>query len=65
MSEPEYQPTKDDILSMLHLLRIKIPDHATPENAIKLLNYQHAHLKAFEELYPEEIEKILKDLEEH
>jgi len=65
MSEPEYQPTKDDILTMLHHLRLTLPKYATPENAIKLLNYQHIHYKALEELYPEEIEKILKDREDH
>ena len=65
MSEPEYQPTKDDILTMLHNLRVNLPSYATPENAIKLLNYQHAHLNALEELHPEEIEKILQDLEDH
>lgn len=65
MDEPKYQPTKEDILTMLHHLRITLPDYATPENALKLLNYQHDHLKALEEMYPEEIEKILKDLEDH
>lgn len=65
MSEPEYQPTKDDILTMLHHLRLTLPESATPENAIKLLNYQHTHYQALEELYPEEIEKILQDHEEY
>lgn len=65
MSEPEYQPTEEDILAMLHKLRIESPEYATPSNALKLLNYQNDHLKMLEELYPEEIERILKDLEQH
>ena len=65
MSEPEYKPTKDDILTMLHHLRISLPVYATPENAIKLINYQHEHLKALEELHPDLIEEILKDFEKH
>jgi len=65
MSEPAYTPTKEDILTMLKYLRLSMPDFATPENAIKLLNYQYGHLKNLEELYPEEIEKILQDLEDY
>lgn len=65
MDEPEYKPTKEDILTMLHYLRVTLPDYATPENATKLLKYQHEYFKNVEELYPEDIEKILKDLEEH
>jgi hypothetical protein len=65
MSEPEYQITDEDILTMLHYLRLNLPEYATPENAIKLLEQMHGHYKSLEELYPEEIEKILKDLEEH
>lgn len=65
MSEPEYQPSEEDILAMLHKLRIELPEYATPRNALKLLNYQHEHLKALGEMHPEEIENILKDLEDH
>jgi hypothetical protein len=65
MSEPEYHPTEEDILVTMKYLRLNLPDYATPEKAIKLLNYQHAHYKNLEEMYPEEVERILKDLEEH
>jgi|GEM_PF-1774585 len=65
MSEPNYQPTDEDILGMLHHLRLNLPEYATPENAIKLLVQMHGHYKSLEDLYPEQIEKILKDLEEH
>jgi hypothetical protein len=65
MSEPDYQPTDEDILAMLHKLRIDLAEYATPENAIKVLTQMHGHYKSLEELYPEQIEKILKDLEEH
>jgi len=48
---------------VLHYLRVTLPDKATPENAIKLLDQIHQHHKTLEELYPEEIERILSDLE--
>lgn len=65
MDEPEYKTTKEDILIMLKHLRHTAPEYATPENAIKLLNWRHAHYKSLENLYPELIEEVLKDLEEH
>jgi hypothetical protein len=65
MDEPEYKSSKEDILTMLHILRMKLPEYATPENAIKLLNYQHQYHKNIEEIDPEETERILKDLEEN
>jgi hypothetical protein len=65
MSEPEFKPSQDDILAMLKHLRHIAPEHATPEKAIFLLEQQHAHYKALEELYPELIEEILKDFESH
>ena len=63
MSEPEFKPSKDDILVMLKHLRYVAPEHATPEKAIFLLEQQHVHYKTLEELYPELIEEILKDFE--
>jgi hypothetical protein len=65
MSESEYKTTEEDILAMLKHLRHAAPEHATPEKAIKLLNWRHAHYKSLEELYPELIEEILKDFESH
>jgi hypothetical protein len=65
MDEPEYQITREDTLVMLKHLRHSAPEYATPENAIKILEWQHAHHKSLEELYPELIEEILKDLEAH
>lgn len=65
MSDPEFKPSKDDILVMLKHLRHAAPEHATPEKAIFLLEQQYVHYKTLEELYPELIEEILKDLESH
>lgn len=65
MSDPEYHETKEDVLSMLHYLRVHLPKYATPENATKLLNYYHGYLRAMSDLYPEEVEQVLKDLEDH
>ena len=63
MSEPRYQPSQEDILAMLKYLRRTAPEHATPEKAIFLLEQQHVHYIALEELHPELIEEILKDFE--
>ncbi|MDN5274737.1 MAG: hypothetical protein JWP06_638 [Candidatus Saccharibacteria bacterium] len=63
MNEPEYKITEDDILAMLEYLRHTAPEHATPEKAIFLLEQRHAHYKNLEDLHPELIEEILKDLE--
>ena len=57
MTEPQYEPTRDDILAMLKHLRHTAPEHATPEKAIFLLEQQHVHYKTLEELYPELIEE--------
>jgi hypothetical protein len=64
MSDSDYHPTDEDIRSALHYLRVHLPEYGTPENALKLLNQMHGHYKSLEEMYPEEIEKILQDLEE-
>lgn len=63
MDEPEYRTTEEDVLAMLKHLRHTAPKYATPENAAKLLEWQHVHYKSLEGLYPELIEEILKDLE--
>lgn len=65
MSEPEYKITQDDILTMLKHLRHVAPEHATPEKAIRLLEFHNVHYKTLEELYPEVIEDMLKDFEKH
>lgn len=65
MSEPEYETTKEDVLVMLKNLRHTAPEYATPENAVKILEWQRTHYKNLENLYPELIEEILKDLESH
>lgn len=65
MNDPIFKPSQEDILAMLKHLRYTAPEHATPEKAIFLLNQQHAHYEALEELYPELIEEILKDFESH
>jgi hypothetical protein len=63
MNEPEYQITNEDIQTMLKYLRLNLPEHATPEKAIFLLEQQHVHYKSLEELHPELIEEILKNFE--
>jgi hypothetical protein len=65
MNEPEYQTTREDVLAMLKHLRHVAPEYATPENAVKLLEWRHTHYKNLEDFYPELIEEILKDLESH
>jgi hypothetical protein len=65
MSRSEYKPTKEEILAMLKHLRHTAPEYATPEKAIFLLEQQRVHFETLEELYPELIEKILKDFESH
>lgn len=65
MSDPEFKPSKDDILVMLKHLRHTAPEHATPEKAIFLLEQQHVHHKTLEELYPELIEEVLSDFEKN
>jgi len=63
MSKQEYEITKEDIVVMLHYLRLTAWEHATPEKAIYLLDHYNVHLKKLEELYPDVIEDILKDFE--
>jgi hypothetical protein len=65
MSDAEYKKTDEDILVALRYLRLNLPAYATPENAIKLLKQMHGHYKSLEELHPEVVEEMLKDLEDH
>ncbi|HUD06811.1 MAG TPA: hypothetical protein VMR34_02895 [Candidatus Saccharimonadales bacterium] len=65
MSEPEYEITKDDVEKMLRWLRLNLPDQATPEKAIFLLEQRKIHLEKLEELHPDIIEQMLLDFEEH
>lgn len=65
MSEPEYKYPKEDIETMLRYLRLNIPEHATPEKAIFLLEQNKVHIENLEDLHPEVIEAMLKDFEEH
>lgn len=63
MSEPEYKITEEDILAMLKHLRHVAPEHATPEKAIRLLDFHNQRYRALEDLHPELIEELLKDFE--
>lgn len=65
MDSSEYKITGDDILAMMRYLRQVSPKDATPEKAIYLLGHYNIHFKKLEELYPELIEDLLKDFEEH
>lgn len=65
MDNDEYKISEDDIKVMLKYLRETAPEHATPEKAIFLLEQQHNLYKGLEELYPEVIEEILRDFEDH
>lgn len=65
MSNDNYKPTDEDILAVMRYLRLNLPDYAVPENAVKLLNFYKGFYDALEEMHPEHVEKILKDLESH
>ena len=65
MSDPVYQYPQEDIEAMLRYLRLNLPEHATPEKAIFLLEQDKVHIESLEELHPEVIEEMLKDFEEH
>ena len=65
MSDSDYQYPQEDIESMLRYLRLNLPEHATPEKAIFLLEQNKVHIESLEELHPEVIEEMLKDFEEH
>lgn len=63
MADDEYKLTDEDVLAMLKYLRLNLPEYATPENAIFLLKNQKDYFKNLEEIDPEEIQKILDELE--
>ncbi len=65
MSEPEFQISEEDVERMLRHLRLILPEHATPEKAIFLLEQQKVHTESLEKLHPEVIEQMLKDFEKH
>lgn len=65
MSDQEFEITKDDVEKMLRWLRLNLPDHATPEKAIFLLEQQKIHFENLEELHPEAIKQKLLDFEAH
>lgn len=64
MDESEYKITPEDVQSMLKYLRLNVPEHATPEKAVYLLEQRYVHYKNLEELYPELIEDILEGFEQ-
>ncbi len=63
--DDEYKITEEDVKAMLKYLRHTAPEHATPEKAIFLLEHRHAHYKGLEDLYPEVIDSMLKEYEDH
>ena len=65
MDEPQYEISREDILIALRFLRLTVPQHATPEKAIYLLDYCHRYYEKLEELSPEAIEVALEDFESH
>ena len=65
MNDSNYQYSKEDVEIALRFLRLNLPKYATPENAIKVLMYSREHQKTLEEISADEIEKTLKDLEDH
>lgn len=65
MDDEAYTYTQEDVEKMLRMLRLNVPKFATPENAVKVLVYMREHTRKIEETSPEELEEILRDLEEH
>lgn len=65
MAKADYQPTDEDILIMLRYLRLNLPEHATPEKAVYLLEHYKAHLENLEKLHPDALEEMLQDFESH
>lgn len=61
----EYKYTKEDVEAALHFLSTNFPNLATPENAVKTLVYLHEKTIAIEELSGDELESLLKNLEEN
>jgi hypothetical protein len=65
MAKDDYKITQEDILTMLKYLRLNLPEHATPEEAVFLLAQQKDHIENLEALHPEVIEEMLKNFEDH
>jgi hypothetical protein len=65
MSDNNYEPTDEDILVVMRYLRLNLPEYAVPENAVKLLHFYKGFYDALEKMHPDQVEKILKDLESH
>ena len=63
MNKDGYTYTKEEVESMLRFLRIQAPAIATPENSVKVLVYCHDYYKTAEDIAPEELEKIVTELE--
>jgi len=61
----EYQYNKDDVETALHFLSTNFPKLATPENAVKVLVYLHDKTIEIEDLSGDELESLLKNLEEN
>jgi hypothetical protein len=45
MDDPRYKITEEDTLAMLKYLRHTAPEYATPENAIRLLEFRHVTMR--------------------
>lgn len=65
MNDPRYKPSEEDVLAMLEYLRRTLPKYASPEKAILLLSHYQGYYQALETMHPEEVEKILQDLEHY
>ncbi len=65
MDNSNYQYTKNDVEIMVRFLRLHFPKFATPENAIKVLMFMREESRLIDDMTEEEIENILKDLEDH
>lgn len=65
MSDSEYKYPEEDVKGMLIWLQLTLPEHATPEKAIFLLEQDKSYIENLEELHPEVIEEKLKDFEAH
>ncbi len=63
MDGPIYKITEEDVLKKLAELRHTLPEHATPEKAIYLLEQQHIYYSDLDEMHPDMMRDILKDFE--
>lgn len=65
MNDEDFQYTESDVEVALHFLSTQTPQHATPENAVKLLVYIHEKTKGIEDTSIEELEALFEDLSDH